>query len=274
MISLRLLVGWSALLFSLATMAGAQTNSVPAAVSSPAPAQAHTASLNGTVTDPAGKPVASASVVLSWKTGEKVATTDAKGEYEFTSLNPGDYKLKVTARGLDPFETDVTLSPDLALEIDAPMQPPPGATQTGLAPVLAPAEGPVHPKEPVPTTAPQTQGPKIPGASLNGSVTDPSGAVIPQATVTVDGPGGEKNATSNDHGDYLIQGLAPGAYKLKVSAKGFADFTTDVTLTADQGLEIDASLQPPSATTNITVEGESGNHVETESAHMLMINWM
>jgi hypothetical protein len=267
-ISLRLLVGWSALLFSLAMTAGAQTNSVSTATSSPASAQAHPSSLNGTVTDPAGKPVASAAVVLSWKTGEKAATSNAKGEYEFTGLNPGDYKLKVTAPGLDPFETDVTLPPDLALEIDAPMQPPPGATQTGLAPVLAPADGPVHPKEPSPTPAPQAQGPKIPGASLNGSVTDPSGAVIPQATVTIDGPGGEKTGTSNDHGDYLVQGLAPGAYKLKVSAKGFADFTTDVTLAADQGLEIDASLQPPSATTNITVEGQTGNHVETESAHI------
>ncbi len=236
-------------------------------------AQTHAASLNGTVTDPAGNPVAAASVVVSWKTGEKPTTSNAKGEYSIAGLNPGDYKLKVTAPGFDAFETDVTLTPDLSLEIDAPLQPPPGATQTGLAPVLAPSNAPVHPQEPAPAATPPPHAPKGPGAnpneaSLYGSVTDATGAVINGATVTVTGPGGEKTATSNEKGEYAVTGLKPGAYKLKVSAQGFADFVTDVTLALNQSLEIDAGLQPPTESTNITVEGQAANQIQTESAHI------
>ena len=236
-------------------------------------AQNHAAALNGTVTDPAGQPVASASVVVIWKTGEKATTTNAKGEYELAGLNPGDYKLKVTAPGFEAFETDVSLTPDLSLEIDAPLQAPPGATQTGLAPVLQPSNGPVHPKEPAPEAptppaAPKTAGQSPNQASLNGLVTDPTGAVISQASVTVTGPGGEKTASTNERGEYLLAGLMPGAYKLKVAAQGFANFETDVTLAVNQSLEIDASLQPPTTTTNVTVEGQQATHVETESAHI------
>ncbi len=222
------------------------------------------------MSDPAGKPVGGATVVLNWKSGEKAAISNAKGEYEITGLNPGDYKLKVSAQGFDAFETDVSLPADLALEIDAPLQPPPGATQTGLAPVLAPADGPVHPKEPAPSAAAMAvqDGPKVPGASLNGSVTDPSGAVIPGATASVTGSGGTRTATADEKGQYLLPGLAPGAYKLKVSAKGFADFDTDVTLAADQSLEIDAALAPPSVGENITVEGQTPTQINTETANI------
>ena len=210
-------------------------------------------------------------MILSWKSGEKSTATNEHGEYNIVGLGAGDYKLKVSAQGFDAFETDVTLPPDLELEIDAPLQPPPGATQTGLAPVLAPADNPVHPKEPVQPVAPAlaTQAaPKIPGASLNGNVTDQSGAVITQASISVTGPSGQKTAATNERGEYLVPGLAPGNYKLKVTAQGFAPFETDVTLSADQSLEIDAALQPPSATTNITVEGQTAGQVQTESAHI------
>jgi len=249
----RSLVRWSALFLGLAGIAIGQN---------------HAASLNGTVTDPSGKPVAAASVLVSWKTGEKATATNIKGEYELAGLNPGDYKLKVSAPGFEDFETDVSLTADLSLEIDAPLQPPLGATQTALAPVLAPADGPVHPRQPALSAASAAQSPKAPGASLNGSVTDASGAVIPQAAVTVTGSAGQKTATTNDHGEYLVTGLAPGAYKLKVTAQGFASFESDVTLSANQTLEIDASLQPPTTTTNVTVEGQSASQVQTESAHI------
>jgi hypothetical protein len=107
------------------------------------------------------------------------------------------------------------------------------------------------------------------GASLKGIVTDPSGAVIPQAAVTVTGGSGEKMTTSNERGEYVVSGLPPGTYKLKVVAQGFAPFeTADITLAADQSLEIDASLQPPTATTNVTVEGQQATQVQTESAHL------
>src|SRR2546427_7049286 len=65
--------------------------------------------------------------------------------------------------------------------------------------------------------------------SLRGQVTDPSTAVIPGATVTVTGPGNQvKVATTNQQGSYVINGLAPGAYTVRIMAKGFAVFETSV----------------------------------------------
>lgn len=231
----------------------------------------HTMSLNGIVSDPAGKPIAGAKVLLKWKAGEKAATSNDKGEYLITGLSPGDYRLTVTTSGYDDFDTEVSLPAGLeGLEIDAPMQPLPGATQTGLAPALAPDNTPANPQEPTPPPppAPTVQAAKVPGASFNGVVTDQTGAVIPNATVTLTGPSGGQTATSNERGVYLVQGLAPGTYKVKVTAQGFAPFETDLTLTANQNLEIDASLQPPSALENVNVIGNGPGQVQTESAHI------
>jgi hypothetical protein len=227
------------------------------------------ASLNGVVTDPSGKPIPAASVALRWKSGEKTTTTNERGEYNLVGLGAGDYKLRVTAPGLAPFETDASLTAELSLQIDAPLEPPPGAAQTAMAPVLAPADNPVHPREPAQSPPTAAASKRIPGASLNGVVTDQSGAVIPQATVTVTGPAGAKVATTNERGEYLVPGLSAGIYTFKVGAAGFAAYTaTDVNLAADQSLELDASLQPPTATTNVTVEGQTAGQVQTESAHI------
>src|SRR5579871_6868175 len=61
--------------------------------------------------------------------------------------------------------------------------------------------------------------------SLRGVVTDPSGAAVPKATVTVTGPGGAvKVAETNDNGEYTIPGLAPGKYTVRIIASGFTLF--------------------------------------------------
>jgi len=235
-----------------------------------APQAASGISLNGVVSDPSGKPISGAKVILKWKAGEKAATSNDKGEYLITGLSAADYKLTATANGYDLFESEVSLPAGLeGLQIDVPMQPLPGATQTGIAPALEPDNGPAHPKQPPapePAAAPQVA--KVPGASLNGIVTDQTGAVIPQATVTVTSGSTNQTATSNERGQYLVQGLGQGVFKLKVSAQGFAAFETDVTLAADQSLEIDASLQPPSAVENVDVVGSGPGQVETGSAHI------
>src|SRR5258707_15764995 len=65
--------------------------------------------------------------------------------------------------------------------------------------------------------------------SLRGQVTDPSAAVIPDASVTVTGPGNTvKVGSTNQQGGYVINGLAPGTYKVRVMAKGFSVFESSV----------------------------------------------
>jgi hypothetical protein len=59
--------------------------------------------------------------------------------------------------------------------------------------------------------------------SLHGQVTDPSGAVIPEATVMLTAPSGTEVTTrASAQGSYELKGLAPGKYTVSAAADGFA----------------------------------------------------
>jgi hypothetical protein len=58
--------------------------------------------------------------------------------------------------------------------------------------------------------------------SISGVVTDASGAVLPNAKVTITGPTGQTlHATTSASGGYSIGALIPGAYQVRVEVKGF-----------------------------------------------------
>jgi Carboxypeptidase regulatory-like domain len=58
--------------------------------------------------------------------------------------------------------------------------------------------------------------------SIVGTVTDASSAALPGARITIIGPTGQTiRATSNDQGGYTAGSLIPGAYRVRVEAKGF-----------------------------------------------------
>src|SRR5579863_5945662 len=67
-------------------------------------------------------------------------------------------------------------------------------------------------------------GAQVAGATLSGSVIDPSGAAIPNATVSIKniGNGEVREAASNSDGFYSAPNLLPGAYEVSVSTKGFS----------------------------------------------------
>ena len=56
---------------------------------------------------------------------------------------------------------------------------------------------------------------------LNGAVTDQSGALVPDAKVTVVGPQGTSVVTTNSEGRYSITGLPPGSYDITIEKPGF-----------------------------------------------------
>ncbi len=60
------------------------------------------------------------------------------------------------------------------------------------------------------------------GPSLNGVVTDPSGAAVPGVVVQLRGPGREQRAKTGLAGQYSFPELASGSYQLRFTAKGFA----------------------------------------------------
>ena len=66
-------------------------------------------------------------------------------------------------------------------------------------------------------------------ASLSGTVSDPSGAVIPSAVVTVVNTetGLQREDKSDSQGRYTMDALPPGTYKLTAKAAGFADTTVN-----------------------------------------------
>src|SRR6185295_5943709 len=74
-------------------------------------------------------------------------------------------------------------------------------------------------------------------SSLNGTVADPTGAVIPGASITLlnTETGAQRDTTADGQGRYTMPQLAPGKYKLTAKTAGFADVTiTDVELRVNQ----------------------------------------
>ena len=60
--------------------------------------------------------------------------------------------------------------------------------------------------------------------TLSGTVTDKTGAVVPNVTVTVtsQGTGAVRSATTGPQGDYQFSDLLPGSYTVSFQAAGFA----------------------------------------------------
>jgi hypothetical protein len=104
------------------------------------------------------------------------------------------------------------------------------------------------------------------GSWLKGQVTDPSGAVVVQATITLRSSSGQEfSATSNRQGTYEIKGLAPGKYNLTTTSSGFAPYQlTDVDVPADgQTLDIQLGIQVEKQ--QVTVE-DQGTTVDVSSS--------
>jgi hypothetical protein len=96
-------------------------------------------------------------------------------------------------------------------------------------------------------------------SQLNGSVTDPSGASVPGAKITLTEPatGSQRSATSNAAGLYQFIDVPPGDYRLEAAAQGFAPYTVEkVTLVVKMPSTVNIKLQVTGGTTKVTVEAE------------------
>jgi hypothetical protein len=99
---------------------------------------------------------------------------------------------------------------------------------------------------------------QAPTATLSGKVLDQTGAVIPQATVTVTAPSGKQStATTDQGGGFEIHALQPGTYNVAASAKGFAPLQKPgVELTAGQKQTLNLALQVQVQEEKVNVESE------------------
>ena len=106
-------------------------------------------------------------------------------------------------------------------------------------------------------------------ADLVGTVVDPSGAIVPGATITVrnEATGASRTATSNDAGEYQFIGLAPGSYKVTASAATFKTISIDnVRLTVGQRAELTIPLEVGGTDVIVDVDVSQVELVETTSS--------
>jgi Carboxypeptidase regulatory-like domain len=99
---------------------------------------------------------------------------------------------------------------------------------------------------------------QVSGATLSGLVTDPSGASIANATVSIKdlGTGTVREITSNGEGFYSAPNLLPGSYEISASAAGFAKVVQKgITLTVGAQQSLNLSLKPGKVSEVIDVMG-------------------
>ena len=102
--------------------------------------------------------------------------------------------------------------------------------------------------------------------SIEGSVVDMSGAVIPGAKVELRNPvsGFDRTATTDAAGKFELTNIPLNPYHLTVEADGFAAFVHDVELRSSVPLQVPVKLKVASETTSVTVEAEGGDLLETD----------
>jgi outer membrane receptor protein involved in Fe transport len=107
-------------------------------------------------------------------------------------------------------------------------------------------------------------------ASINGTVRDTTGAVIPQAAITLTNTQTNvtQTAVTNDTGEYVIQNILPGSYLLKAAKEGFQTATQPaITLEVNQTTTFDFTLPVGATTQTVTVEAAAAE-LETSTAEI------
>jgi hypothetical protein len=102
--------------------------------------------------------------------------------------------------------------------------------------------------------------------SVTGTVLDPSGAVVPNATVEIHNPVSQfqRSTATDSNGNFSIPNVPFNPYHLSVSAQGFASYAQDVDVRSLVPLNLKVNLQVGTSATVVTVES-GGDLVENDS---------
>jgi len=104
--------------------------------------------------------------------------------------------------------------------------------------------------------------------SVTGVVTDPSGAAVPQAKVTLKSldRSTQREAVTNDSGTYVLSSVQPGRYSLSVVGPGFQRFTVPVLeVLVNQPVTINAELVMGKSSQTVEVAAQAA-HLDQEDA--------
>src|SRR5215212_9589630 len=106
---------------------------------------------------------------------------------------------------------------------------------------------------------------------IGGTVSDPSGAVIPGATITLLNivNGGQRTATSDAQGRYTILQVAPGPYRVTAKAAGFTDVVVnEIQLSVNQPATVDLTFEKVGATKETISIEAAGTQINTVDASL------
>ena len=108
-------------------------------------------------------------------------------------------------------------------------------------------------------------------ASVQGTISDASGGLVPDAKVTLTSveTGKAQETTSSEDGFYRLSGLAPGKYKLTVEKSGFKQSVLDnVNVSAEATEGIDVRLEAGDISAVVTVTDAQDETLQTENANV------
>jgi hypothetical protein len=119
------------------------------------------------------------------------------------------------------------------------------------------------------TTALQAQNPR---GSLRGTVQDAGGARVVSAKIIaqLSGSSVQREATSEDRGEFRLDDLLPGNYRITVSATGFAPAQAEVSVAVATVRDITVTMKPAATSETVNVRGSSSSittgTIDTSSA--------
>jgi hypothetical protein len=108
--------------------------------------------------------------------------------------------------------------------------------------------------------------------TIAGTITDPTGAAIASAQITLTqiGTGFAREAATDIEGYYVVPSLGPAEYAVVIKARGFNDARQSVTLLADQTLTVNLQLKVGSGNEIIEVQGNAPQ-VDTMTSTMKQV---
>ncbi|HWH59857.1 MAG TPA: carboxypeptidase regulatory-like domain-containing protein [Terriglobales bacterium] len=112
-------------------------------------------------------------------------------------------------------------------------------------------------------------GQSLVSGDIAGTITDPSGAVVPNATVTLknNGTGQTQTSTTNSSGAYRFSLLPPAQYTVSATASGFQNVEKPVTVAVGQATQLNLQLAVGGSSQTVEVTAE-GAIVQTENGNI------
>ena len=105
--------------------------------------------------------------------------------------------------------------------------------------------------------------------TVSGTVTDPSGAVVPNATIQLTNAvsGFSRTTTTDASGQFAISNVPFNPYQISITAAGFGVLTQNVEIRSSVGISLKLVLQVAGASQTVTVESQGPLVEETSTYH-------